>query len=86
MRPDHRYQWRGDRDWRAPRGFYERRWRYGERLPFGWFARSFWMSDYYDYDLPVPPYGYQWIRLGPDIALVNIRTGLIVETIYDFFY
>ncbi len=44
------------------------------------------MTDYWDYDLPVPPFGYQWVRVGPDVLLINIATGFVAETIYGLFY
>jgi Ni/Co efflux regulator RcnB len=82
--PERRYHWRGE--WYAPRGFYYRHWVYGDRLPWGWFDQDYWIDDYYSYDLPVPPYGYEWIRLGPDAVLVDLETGMVVETVYGLFY
>jgi Ni/Co efflux regulator RcnB len=82
--PEHRFHWRGQ--WAEPEGFYYRHWGYGDRLPWGWFDRSFWIYDYYDYELPVPPYGYEWVRVGPDALLVEIDSGLVVETVYGVFY
>ena len=80
-----RYEWRGG-DWRGPRGFYYRRWSYGEYLPFGWFGAEWFINDYWNYELPVPPYGCEWIRSGPDALLVDQRTGFVVETVYGIFY
>ncbi len=85
IRPDREFRWRGG-DWRPQRGFYYRRWAYGEYLPFGWFDQSYWVSDYWDYDLPVPPYGYQWVRVGPDVLLISLSNGFVAETIYGLFY
>ena len=85
IRPEHRYHWDRD-DWRPQRGFYYRRWSYGEYLPFGWFDQSYWVDNYWDYDLPVAPYGYQWVRVGPDVLLINLATGFVAETIYGLFY
>lgn len=84
VRYPHPYEWRGE--WTPPPGFYYRRWAYGEFLPWGWYDRPFWIVDYYDYDLPVPPYGFAWIRVGPDVVLVNLATGMVVETVYGAFY
>jgi Ni/Co efflux regulator RcnB len=36
--------------------------------------------------LPPPPYGYRWVRYGPDALLVNICDGRILDVIYDAFY
>jgi Ni/Co efflux regulator RcnB len=33
-----------------------------------------------------PPYGYRWVRYGPDLLLVNTRTGRIEDAIYGAFY
>ncbi|HEY2658793.1 MAG TPA: RcnB family protein [Caulobacteraceae bacterium] len=85
IRPDRQFRWRGE-GWRPQRGFYYRRWAFGEYLPFGWFDQSYWVGDYYDYDLPVPPYGYQWVRVGPDVLLINLATGFVAETVYGLFY
>jgi hypothetical protein len=33
-----------------------------------------------------PRSGFQWERYGPDLLLVNIAPGQVVDTIYDAFY
>ena len=78
------YQYRGQ--WHQPSGYYYRHWGYGDRLPFGWFARSFWLTDFWLYGLPSAPYGYVWVREGPDAVLVNRYTGEVVEVDYGVFY
>jgi hypothetical protein len=80
-----RYQWRGG-PWRGPQGFYYRPWFYGQVLPFGWFSAPYYINDYYDYSLPVPPYGYEWIRNGPDALLVDIGSGEVVSSVPGVFY
>jgi len=55
---------------RAP-GFQYRRWALGERLPGPYFARSFWIGDFGIYGLFAPPYGYVWVRYGPDAVLID---------------
>ena len=80
-----RFHWRGQA-WYGPQGYYYRPWYYGQILPFGWFASQWWINDYYDYDLPVPPYGYEWVRNGPDALLVDVNTGEVVEDIPGAFY
>jgi Ni/Co efflux regulator RcnB len=83
--PSHQYSWRGSA-WRPQPNYYYRHWGYGDRLPFGWFGAQWFIDDYYFYDLPVPPYGYEWIRVGPDALLVNLATGMVVESVYGLFY
>jgi hypothetical protein len=83
--PRARYHWsRGT--WSGPSGFYYRRWAYGQILPQGWFDPQWYIDDYWDYDLPVPPDGYAWVRNGPDALLVDVSNGMIVETVYGLFY
>lgn len=83
--PQERFEWRGGH-WRGPPGWYYRTWYYGQILPWGWFDEGYWISDYWFYDLPVPPYGYEWVRNGPDALLVDLRSGMIVEVVPGIFY
>ena len=83
--PESRFEWRGG-FWRGPPGWYYHSWFYGQFLPYGWFGSPWWINDYWYYDLPVPPYGYEWIRNGPDALLVNVDTGMIVEVVPGIFY
>jgi Ni/Co efflux regulator RcnB len=85
FQPDRQYAWRGQA-WRGQPGYYYRHWGYGDRLPYGWFAAQWFINDYYDYDLPVPPYGYEWVRVGPDALLVDLNDGEVVESVYGIFY
>ena len=85
FRPEHPYRWRGD-GWREPRGYYSRHWGYGDRLPWGWIGPQWFIDDYYDYDLPVPPWGFEWIRVGPDALLIDLSSGMVVEAAYGLFY
>jgi Ni/Co efflux regulator RcnB len=85
VHPEQRFHWRGG-DWRGPPGYYYRHWGYGQRLPWGWFGPQWYIDDFDDYDLPPPPWGYAWVRMGPDALLVNIGSGLIVEAVYGLFW
>ena len=72
-----------DRPYRWPHGYYYQRFYVGGRLP-----PTFWVSDYYftDYEaigLAAPEPGFQWVRYGPDLLLVNMNTGEIADTVYD---
>jgi Ni/Co efflux regulator RcnB len=69
-----------------PSGWYYRRWAYGEDLPSLFWARDYWIGDWWLFDLPIPPYGYEWVRYGDDAILVNVYTGEILEVEYGVFY
>ena len=84
VRPTRQYHYQGA--WRQPQGYYYRHWGYGDRLPYGWFARSFWLTNFWLYGLTAPPYDYSWVREGPDALLVNVYTGQVVEVEYGVFY
>jgi Ni/Co efflux regulator RcnB len=91
-RSGHAYVYQGRRfgafqvgRYRWPRGYDYRRYGIGYRLP-----RMFWLPDYYildyaDYGLPPPGEGLQWIRYGPDMLLVNIYSGEVVDAVYGAF-
>ena len=70
--------------YREPRNFRYARYGAGATLP-----RSYWGSDYYvdyqPYQLPPPRDGYRWNRVGNDVYMVDVRTGLISEAIYSLF-
>jgi Ni/Co efflux regulator RcnB len=78
-----RFHWHGE--WAPQLGYHTHRWVFGEILPAAWFTRQFWIVDYYDFDLPPPPIGYAWVRVGPDALLVNLANGMVVEAVYDLF-
>ena len=70
----------------APRNHFYRHWSYGERLPFAYLARSYWLSNVLFYGLFAPPPGLIWVRYGPDALLVDQYTGEIVQVRYGVFY
>jgi Ni/Co efflux regulator RcnB len=72
--------------YRAPYGFYARDWAFGDFLPRGWFGEGYWVGDYLDYDLPYPPPGYVWVRVGGDAIMVDRFTGRIVQVVRGIFY
>jgi hypothetical protein len=86
------YSYRGHNYWRfyAPRyhwphGYFYHRYEVGGFLP-----REFWLDDYVIDDwalfhLDDPMAGFEWVRYGPDILLINIDTGEVVQVIYDAF-
>jgi Ni/Co efflux regulator RcnB len=72
--------------WRPPRGYYVRSWRFGEILPRGWYEPEYRILDWWAYDLPEPPYGYDWVRVGPDVLLIDSYTGRIVQVVRLVFW
>ena len=33
-----------------------------------------------------PPWGYEWVRYGPDAVLIDVRTGQILQVRYGVFW
>lgn len=69
-----------------PSGWSYRRWGSGQSLPFLFLSQSYFFGDYGRYGFGHPPRHYVWVRYGPDLLLVNRRTGRIREVIYGVFY
>ena len=74
------------RPWIAPSGFTYRRFSLDERIPTGLLAANFFLGDFGSYGLVSPPYGYVWVRDGPDALLVNRYNGRVVQVQYGLFY
>lgn len=72
--------------WIAPPGFYVRSWSYGDHLPWGWYGSSYRLNDWYAYGLPWPPPGFDWVRVGPDVLLVDRFTGRVVQVVRMVFW
>lgn len=71
--------------YRYPRGWHYQRWTFGDFLPFGWFTSNYYI-DAWDYGLPQPPIGCEWVRQGSDAVLVDVWTGEILSVYYDLFW
>lgn len=72
----------------APYGWDDgyRRFSIGVRLNSVLWGQNYWIDDPYDYRLP-PAYGpYRWVRYYNDALLVDIRSGYVVDTVYDIFW
>jgi Ni/Co efflux regulator RcnB len=72
--------------YRAPYGYYVRTWGFGDFLPRGWYAQDYWIGDFLDYDLPYPPPGYTWVRVGGDALMIDRFTGRIVQVVRGIFW
>ena len=68
-----------------PGGWYYRSWAYGDFLPWGWFAASYYL-DWASYGLPPPPVGCEWVQEGTDALLVDVWTGEVLSVEPGIFY
>ena len=97
-RRDQRYDWQRYRSvnrdfYRGGRYYAPYGWSYGYRrfsigisLSNVLFDQRYWIEDPYAYRLP-PAYGaYRWVRYYDDVLLVDLRSGQVVDAIYDFFW
>ena len=69
-----------------PSGYYQRYWRYGDRLPASFYARRYVVDNYRIYGLRVPPRGYHWVRVDNDVLLTAITTGVVVSVVNGLFH
>ncbi|WP_309606429.1 RcnB family protein [Phenylobacterium sp.] len=60
----------------------QHRWARGERLPSDYYRTRTYYVDYRSHHLRRPPYGYQWVRVDNNYALMALATGLISQLIY----
>ena len=65
-----------------PRGWAYRRWAVGAVLPPLFLVPAYFYTDWAVLGLPPPEPGFQWLRYGPDLLLVNVATGQIVDVVY----
>ncbi|WP_293881360.1 RcnB family protein [Sphingomonas sp.] len=72
--------------YQMPRGYSQRRWSYGERLPSSYYARNYWISNFLLYSLFAPPSGFVWVRVGNDAFLIDRFDGEIIQARYNVFY
>lgn len=68
----------------APRGYYARHWRQGDRLPASYRSRVY-VVDHNRYGLRAPPRGYQYTRVDNDVVLTAVATGIIASVIVGMF-
>jgi Ni/Co efflux regulator RcnB len=69
-----------------PPGWAYRRWAVGAVLPPLFLVRDYWYADWAGLGLAPPEPGFQWVRYGPDLLLVNVTTGQVVDVAYGVFY
>ena len=56
-----------------PRGWGYRRWAVGVALPPVFLVPDYYYTDWATLGLEPPPPGFQWVRYGPDLLLVNVE-------------
>jgi Ni/Co efflux regulator RcnB len=69
-----------------PPGYGYRRWDVGAALPPVFLLQDYWYGDWDALGLDPPPPGYEWVRYGPDLLLVDVTTAQVAEVAYDVFY
>ncbi len=70
----------------GPRGYAYRPIGVGYRFAPHYYSSRYIISDPYRYRLPAARGANRWVRYGNDVALVNIRTGRVIEVHNRFFW
>ncbi|WP_309643700.1 RcnB family protein [Phenylobacterium sp.] len=73
-------------EYRRPSGFYVRSWVFGDMLPRNWWEPQYRLDDWWSYGLPIPPIGYEWVRVGDDALLVDMFSGRVVQVARNLFW
>jgi Ni/Co efflux regulator RcnB len=68
-----------------PHGYGYQRWAVGRPLPRAFLAPAYYYTGYAALGLAAPPPSYHWVRYGPDLMLVNVTTGNVVDIRYGVF-
>ena len=69
-----------------PAGWGYRRWVIGAVLPTIFLVPAYFFADWATLGLDPPDPGYQWVRYGPDLLLVDLNSGQVVDAVYGAFY
>jgi hypothetical protein len=69
-----------------PPGWAYRQWAIGAFLPPLFLSPDYYYPDWAALGLAPPPPGYQWVRYGPDLLLVELDNGQVVDVVYGVFY
>jgi Ni/Co efflux regulator RcnB len=72
--------------YRAPHGYHYRTWHRGDHLPRAYYGSSYIVYDWRPYRLYAPPYGYHWVRVGNDVLLTALATGVVLDVLYGIWY
>lgn len=68
-----------------PPGWEYRRWAVGAALPPIFLTPDYYYPQWAALGLDPPPPGFQWVRYGPDLLLVDVSTGEVAEVVYGVF-
>lgn len=89
-----RDEWRGYRDanrgvfargnWNAP--FRYNAFRPGVRITQRYYAPRYVIADPWRYRLPRPAWNQRWVRHYNDVLLIDIRRGVVVDVIRNFYW
>ncbi|HSZ51992.1 MAG TPA: RcnB family protein [Caulobacteraceae bacterium] len=55
-------------------------------MPTLFLTSTYFFNNWAMMGLEPPPPGYRWVRYGPDLLMVEVFTGRIVDVIYGAFY
>lgn len=67
--------------YRYPAGYGYRTWAVGAALPAVFLTSTYFFTQWAAMGLAAPPPDYQWVRYGPDLLLVNTRTGQVQDVV-----
>jgi len=69
-----------------PPGWGYRQWDVGAVLPPVFLSPDYYYPEWAALGLDPPPPGFEWVRYGPDLLLVDLNTGEVVDGVYGVFY
>ena len=67
-------------------GYGYRRFSTGFDLGSRYYSSRYWINDPWRYRLPPVSGAYRWVQYYNDVLLVDLRSGRVVDVIYDFFW
>jgi hypothetical protein len=68
-----------------PTGWYSRNWGFGDVMPRSFYGQSYYLN-WWQYGLPRPPIGGEWVRMRDDAMLVDVWNGRVLAVYYDLFW
>jgi Ni/Co efflux regulator RcnB len=58
----------------------------GQFLPVMFLTSTYYFNNWATLGIQPPPPGYQWVRFGPDLLLVQLGTGYVAYAMRNVFY